>query len=164
MSTNLLTKIKGVFDRLIAYAIKRKEIIIYLIVGAMTTVISLASYAVFAKLFGIVIKEKLVRVVVSKVLSWIVAVTFAFIANKLWVFESKSFKTAVVLKEAGTFFVSRIATGCLEWFGLPLLIVAGVDQKIFGIEGMVANLIVSVLVIVLNYVFSKLFVFKKKEN
>ncbi len=141
-----------------------REIVVYLVVGVLTTVISWVSYALFEMLLSGVIESSVILASVANVLSWIIAVAFAFITNKLWVFESKSFKASLVFKEAGAFVVSRLATGCLEWFGLPLLMLIGFNQAIFGIEGMVAKVLISVLVIILNYVFSKLFVFKKKEK
>ena len=141
-----------------------KEIVVYLFVGGLTTVISWVSYALFEMLFSGVIANSVMLASVANVLSWIIAVAFAFITNKLWVFESKSFKAGVVLKEAGTFVASRVATCCLEWFGLPLVMLIGFDQALFGIEGMVAKVLISVIVVILNYVFSKLFVFKKKEK
>ncbi|MBQ2387462.1 MAG: GtrA family protein, partial [Clostridia bacterium] len=112
-----------------------KEIVVYLFVGGLTTVISWVSYALFEMLFSGVIANSVMLASVANVLSWIIAVAFAFITNKLWVFESKSFKAGVVLKEAGTFVASRLATGCLEWFGLPLVMLIGFDQALFGIEG-----------------------------
>lgn len=135
----------------------------YLIFGVLTTVVSWGSYAVFEILFGTFISNSIVLSAVANVLSWIVAVLFAYITNKLWVFESKSFKGNVVFKELATFVTSRLATGVLEWVGVPLLMVIGLNQSILGIEGMVAKIVISVLVVILNYILSKLFVFKDKK-
>ena len=151
-----MKKIKDLF-------VKYKEIIMYLIFGVLTTVVSWGSYALFEILFGAFIGNSIVLSAVANVLSWIVAVLFAYITNKLWVFESKSFKGNVLIKELIAFVGARLATGVFEWVGVPLLMIMGLDQSILGIEGMVAKVIVSVVVVILNYVLSKLFVFKKKK-
>ncbi len=151
-----MKKLKGLF-------LKYKEIIMYLIFGVLTTLVSWGSYALFEIIFGTIIANSIVLSSVANVLSWICAVLFAFITNKLWVFESKSFKSDVIFKEMATFVGSRLATGVLEWVGVPLLMLIGLNQSIFGIEGMVAKVVVSVVVVILNYVLSKLFVFKNKK-
>ena len=89
---------------------------------------------------------------------------FAFVTNKIWVFESKSWKPSVAFKELWLFVTARLITGVLEWVGVPLLVAWGLDQKMFGVKGFVAKIIVSVIVIILNYVFSKLIIFKKKDK
>ncbi len=145
---------------------KFHEFIMYMIFGAATTIVSFGSYAIFETVvphisfFGITIAHT----TSANVLSWICAVLFAFVTNKLWVFESKSWRPSVAVKELGLFVSSRLATGVIEWVGLPLLINIGVDQVIFGVEGMLAKILVSVIVILLNYVFSKLFIFKRKKT
>jgi len=135
----------------------------YLIFGVLTTVVSWGSYAAFEMAFSTFISNNIVLSAVANVLSWIVAVLFAYITNKLWVFESKSFKAKVLYKELAAFVGSRLVTGVLEWAGVPLLMLIGLDQSIFGIEGMLAKVLVSVVVVILNYVLSKLLVFKKKK-
>ncbi len=151
-----MEKLKGLF-------LKYKEIIMYLIFGVLTTLVSWGSYALFEIIFGTFIRGSIVLSSVANVLSWIVAVLFAFITNKLWVFESKSFNSNVLIKELTTFVGSRLATGVLEWVGVPLLMLIGLNQSIFGIEGMLAKVVVSVIVVILNYILSKLFVFKNKK-
>lgn len=145
---------------------KFHEIIMYLIFGVLTTVVSWLTYALFTKVipvvsfWGITIENT----TTANVLSWICAVVFAYVTNKIWVFESKSWRPSVAFKEFVMFVSSRLLTGVLEWVGLPLLIKLGIDQTILGIEGMWAKIIVSVLVVILNYVFSKLFIFKNKKE
>lgn len=143
--------------------LKYKEVILYLVFGVLTTIVSWGSYALFEMSLGTFITDTIILSSVANVLSWIVAVLFAFITNKLWVFESKSFKGIVVIKELGAFVGSRLLTGVLEWVGVPLLMLIGLDQDIFGIEGMLAKVLISVIVVILNYVLSKLLVFRKKK-
>ncbi len=146
--------------------VKYKEIIMYLIFGVATTVVSWVSYAVFTKLIptvtflGITVENT----TTANVLSWICAVLFAFVTNKIWVFDSKSWRVSVAIKELGLFVVSRLISGVIEIGGVPLLIWLGIDQTIFNIEGMVAKILISVIVVILNYVFSKLFIFKNKKK
>lgn len=145
---------------------KFHEIIMYLIFGIGTTVVSWATFAIFTKivptftLLGITVDHT----TSANVLSWICAVVFAYITNKLWVFDSKSWKPSVAFKEFWLFVSSRLLTGIIEWVGLPILMAIGFDQSILGIEGMVAKILVSVIVVILNYVLSKLFIFKRKKT
>ncbi|MCH5190305.1 MAG: GtrA family protein [Oscillospiraceae bacterium] len=142
--------------------IKYKEIILYIVFGVLTTAVSFVSYAVCTKL--IKLQNEIAGIAVANVISWVCAVLFAFVTNKIWVFESKARDVKTILNELWKFVASRLFTGALEWFGVPLLVYLGLNQTIFGIEGMLSKLIVSVAVVILNYVFSKIFVFKKKKT
>lgn len=144
------------------------EVIAYIFWGSMTTMVSWVSYSLFTLLlkqyqstFRILGMEFSVVVFVANVLSWICAVSFAFVTNKMWVFKSRSWKGAVVYPELGKFLAARLATGIIEIVGVPLLVGCGLDQTIFGIEGLMAKVAVSALVLVLNYIFSKLLIFRK---
>ena len=124
---------------------KYKEIINYLIFGGLTTLISIVTYALFAKVFNI-------DYLISNVLSWIIAVLFAYITNKIFVFESKSKKN---IKEITSFFFFRIVSLLIE------MIILYIFVDMFHIDDLVTKIIAQVIVIVANYVFSKVFVFKK---
>lgn len=150
---------------------KHREGIAYLFFGGLSTVVSWGSYAVFALLFSALDYtvtlfgfQVSMMVLLSNILSWVCAVVFAFVTNKLWVFESKSWDAAVFLPEAGKFLSARIITGILEIVAVPLLVSLGMNQTIFGIKGIVAKIVVSIVVVLLNYVFSKLFIFKQDET
>ena len=84
---------------------KYKEVINYLIFGVLTTVVSLATK--YLLLFTILDAENGVQLQIAVIISWIVACTFAYITNRIWVFESKSKE---VIKEAIKFYASRLAT------------------------------------------------------
>lgn len=131
-----------------------KEAIDYLFWGGMTTVVSWGSYSLFV-LLG-------TGVFWGNVLSWVCAVLFAFVTNKLWVFNSKSWEGSVLFPELTKFLSSRVATGIFEMIAVPALVAIGLNQTIFGIDGMVSKVLVSVIVVILNYILSKLFVFKAK--
>ena len=144
-------------DRIKELYLKYKEIVNYLIFGAATTFVSWATYALFVGAMHMAVMP-------GKVLSWVVAVTFAFVTNKLWVFESKSWVWPGWLKEAASFYAGRIFSGVVEIGGLALLMKLGMDQTLFGIEGFVANMVITVVVIILNYFISKFWVFRKKAK
>ncbi|MBR0414864.1 MAG: GtrA family protein [Clostridia bacterium] len=142
------------------------ELIKYIIFGGLTTVVSLVSF----KLFDFLLGEKLY--LVSNIISWVLAVAFAFVTNKLWVFRSKSWQSKVVLKEALGFAGARLFSLGVEEVGLWLLIsVLGMGQMqawvLFGftINGnLIAKVIMQVIVVIMNYVFSKFIIFKKKKE
>lgn len=142
---------------------KHKEITDYLFWGVMTTLVSWGSYAAFSLLAGAVSDDPVLVTGAANVLSIACAIAFAYVTNKLWVFGSKSWSRAVVLPELAKFLSSRAVTAVVEMAGVPALVALGMDGTILGIEGMAAKALVSVVVVILNYVFSKLFVFKKQE-
>ncbi len=157
---------------------KYKEIIMYLIFGVATTVVNWVCYAliepplsramhgdqVVFSLWGITLTMSTLAIFIANVIAWIVAVIFAFVTNKLWVFESKSWKLSLVMKEFWLFILARLITGVIEWVGVPLVVALGVNQVIFGVEGMLAKILVSIIVVILNYVFSKLIIFRKNKS
>ena len=136
---------------------KHKEIINYLLFGGMTTVVSWGTYSLFVKAIGM-------SVGVGNILSWICAVLFAFVTNKLFVFESKTWQPATALREFVSFIGARLATGVIEWFGVPFFSTHGLTHPLFGVKGLLAKIVVSIVVIILNYLFSKFLVFFKKDK
>lgn len=141
---------------------KYKEIILYIIFGVLTTVVSFVSYGILTKLIHL--QSEIAGIAVANVISWICAVLFAFVTNKIWVFESRTGELKAVLSEFWKFVAARLLTGALEWFGVPLMVYIGLNQTVFGVKGMLSKLTVSVAVVILNYVFSKIFVFRKKKS
>ena len=133
---------------------KYREIIMYLIFGVLTTLVSLLSYSLFVSLLSLSITE-------ASALSWVISVTFAFVTNKLFVFLSRSREKKTVLKELVSFFLARGISGIVEIFLPEILFKIGLDFALFGVKGMLAKIIVNIIVIILNYIFSKLWVFKK---
>ncbi len=135
------------------YLEKYRELIVYFIVGCLTTLVNWVVYAAGVEVFHL-------RISIANGIAWVVAVAFAYITNKIWVFQSRQWNVSFVLREAGLFVSARILTGILEIAGVPLLVKAGLDQSLFGVRGMWAKVIVNVAVLILNYVFSKLVVFR----
>lgn len=145
--------------------IKYKELIIYAVFGVCTTLVNFAAY----KIFNVILGEK--YYLVSNIVAWFISVVFAYITNKLFVFESKSWEIKLVAKEVSSFFAARIFSFVIEEAGLFLLVdilnMKEMAMKIFGfiISGnMIAKVLLAVIVVVLNYFFSKLIVFKNKES
>ena len=134
-----------------------EEIINYLIVGILTTVVSLI--VKWGLLFTILDAKNAFQLQVAVVISWIIAVTFAYITNRIYVFKSKSKN---ILKEVISFFGARLITLGIEmvvmWFFVTLL---KLNSDIWVLIWTVAA---QVIVIILNYIFSKLFVFKSKKS
>ncbi len=125
------------------------DIVSYLFFGVLTT---LVNYAVYLPLYNIA----QLSATVSNVLAWVVAVAFAFLTNKPWVFGSRDWSLGVLLPELGKFVVCRIGSGLSE----TAILFLAVD--LLAWNGNLWKLITSVLVVILNYVGSKLLVFKKK--
>ena len=130
---------------------KYKFIILYGIFGVLTTIINIVIYALCYDMFNI-------SNVVSNIIAWILSVLFAFITNKIWVFESKCFDYKIFIKELWNFIVCRLATGALD---LGIMYV-GVD--LLKGPALILKIASNIIVIILNYVMSKLFVFKKSSN
>ena len=146
---------------------KYKELIIYVVFGAATTLVNLITFKAFNMLLG----EELY--LVSNVIAWFVSVVFAYITNKIWVFESRSWNTKVLVKEITSFFAARVFSFGVEELGLFVFVDLLSFDKIeltipfVGIKfggHMIAKIALAVIVVVLNYFFSKLFIFKKKDD
>ena len=135
-----------------------RETITYLIFGVLTTVLNWILFWLGTKLFG----DRYALLI--NVFCFVAAASFAYVTNKLFVFESKSWAPAVLRHEIPSFFGARIFSFFLEeaglWFAQYIL---HADRAlILGVDGlMIAKVLLSVLVVVLNYIFSKLFIFKK---
>ena len=136
---------------------KNPEIWNYLIVGFLTTVVSLAIK--WSLLFTILDAKNALQVQIAVIISWIGAVAFAYVTNRIFVFKSKSKN---YIKEIRDFVISRIATLLMEmsimWFFVTLLKLNS-DNWV-----LVFTIICQIVVTVFNYIFSKLFVFKSKKN
>lgn len=132
---------------------KYKEIIMYLIFGVLTTVISLIVY--YTITYTILNPNNSIYLQIANILSWIAGVLFAYFTNRKYVFESKNKNK---LKEFASFVGSRVTTLILD------MLIMGVGVSLLHGNDKILKLISQVLVIVGNYVLSKLIVFKKKNN
>ena len=125
------------------------EIFSYLVFGVMTTVVNYLVYLPLYNLLGM-------SASLSNAIAWVVAVAFAYLTNKPFVFKSHDWSMKTVVPELTKFVGCRIGSGALE----TLILLLTVD--ILGWNGNVWKLVTSVLVVVLNYIGSKMLVFKKK--
>lgn len=166
------TENKDIFDRIMGRGFlktfepfykKNKEILLYLFFGGLTTVVGLIFFILPLKLFDfkdITIGSRTIdtNTQVANIISWICAVTFAYITNRIWVFENKAHTAGGVVRECLSFYSGRLLTLLIENLLLNLC-VETLDWK-----PIISKVIVSIITIILNYIISKLFVFKKQKQ
>lgn len=142
-------------EKIKALCVKYREILVYLIVGGLTTVVSYTCKVLWNVIFyaGATHPTSAQNLVLS-IVSWVSGVAFAYPTNRKWVFQSKS---PEILKEAAGFVSSRIATFILDIVVMQLLV------NVLGMNVYIATLVSMVLVTVGNYLLSKFLVFKKKS-
>lgn len=141
-----------------------KEAILYLFFGGLTTLVDLVVHFLLDKPLG---KD---LYYVSATIAWVAAVAFAFVVNKLWVFESKSWEKRIARRELVEFVSARVFSLLVELAGMSLMIeILGMKSREYSFAGYVlagsdvAKLVMQVVVVILNYFFSKLVIFKKKK-
>ncbi len=131
---------------------KYKEIVLYFIFGVLTTLVNFAVYTAMAWVLN---DNKLI--LISNFVAWVVAVIFAFVVNKWFVFESKTTEKKAVMKELAGFLSARLLS-----LGAESLIL-GIFVSVMGLNELVFKLITQIIVLVMNYIFSKLIIFKNKK-
>ena len=129
---------------------KYKEVVMYLIYGVLTTVFSLAVYWIVS--ITILNPEDAIQLQIANIISWIAGVSFAYVTNRKYVFESKNKNK---LKELSSFVGARIVTLLFD------MIIMGVGVSLLHFNDKIMKIVSQFVVIVSNYIFSKLFVFKK---
>ncbi len=140
-------------DRIKELYVKNREIVNYLVVGVLTTIVALAVY--YLCVFTFLDPQDPLQLQAANVISWIAGVNFAYVTNRKYVFESKD---PHILKEMISFYAARLVTLGMDMGTMFLMVtVAGINDKF-------AKLVAQFLVIVFNYVFSKLLVFRGQKN
>jgi len=129
-----------------------RETIAYLIVGMCTSVVSIGTYWLYTRVFGITNEH------VAKFLSMFAAMAFAFYPNKVWVFQSRGKSGRELIHEIWTFFTTRAFAVALEQ-GLFFALV-----EFTPMHDMIANAISMAVIVVVNYLFAKFFIFKKNRE
>ena len=129
---------------------KYKDILLYGIFGVLTTVVNIVTYWVAAHPLGL-------SVMVSTVIAWIAAVLFAYVTNRKWVFHSQAEGTKEIVQEIVSFFTCRLATGVVDWTCMFIFV------DLLHFNDVIIKAAANVLVIILNYVASKLVIFKKRK-
>ena len=124
-----------------------RETVSYVIVGLLTTAVNLVSFDIICNKWG-------VNHLIANVIAWVLAVTFAYITNNLIVFRSGIAETTKELQKIIKFFSARLVTLGLEEVGLLIFVTW------LHFPNMIVKLVLGVLVIIVNYILSKLFIFK----
>lgn len=154
---NNIRREKDIFDKIIelpglrifqSFYKKYKEILLYLFFGGLTMIVSIVSYAICNLVFGI-------DVLVANIISWLLAVMFSFYTNRIWVFQASTNSISGFLKQMVSFYSGRVVTLIIEEIILFIFI------TYLQYNSMVVKIIAQVVVVILNYVISKLWVFKK---
>ena len=129
---------------------RNREIISYLIIGVLTTIVSLISYYLLT--ITILSPNNPLELTIANIISWIISVLFAYITNRKYVFQSKDKN---ILKEASKFTISRVTTLLID------ILLMFIFVSILHFNDKIIKLLVQIIIIILNYIFSKLLVFKK---
>lgn len=147
---------KDIFDKIMGLPVlnifepfykKNKEMLLYLFFGGLSFIVSVATYA----LFNVPMK---MDALIANVLSWIITVMFAFLTNRVWVFASPTDNIKDFMKQMLSFYSGRIITLVIEEAILLVFI------NMLGFGSLLVKIVAQVVVILLNYVISKLFIFK----
>lgn len=128
-----------------------KEIVAYLVFGVLTTLVNIVVYWLCAHPLGI-------KTVPSSVIAWIASVLFAYVTNRIWVFHSETTGKSGIIREVVYFFACRLATGVVDWVFMYVTV------DLFGFNDVIMKIIANVVVVILNYIASKLLIFRKKAN
>ena len=128
-----------------------KHIVLYFVFGVLTTVVNLISFYIFAEILQI-------ETIPATIWAWVVAVAFAFITNRLYVFESTAKTHAAILREAILFFIARLVTLGIEVFIMWLSV------DICGQNKLIWKVICNIIVIIVNYTLSKAVVFSSSRT
>ncbi len=154
----MIDKIQGICK-------KYREIILYGIFGVITTIANFLVFFVTSKFFG---EEWFL---LNNALAWVAGVIVAFVTNKLYVFNSKTWSPKIALKEFFEFVVARLLSFVFEEFGMWLFIsVLQLGEKSLSIFSLIISgqiivkFFLSVVVVILNYFFSKFIIFKNNKK
>lgn len=129
---------------------KHRETILYLFFGAFTTLVNIVSYLFFTRVI-------LFNFMVANALAWILAVLFAYVTNKFFVFESKRIEIRFVFKEFLSFVSFRLLSGVVEMLIMYVMI------DLLFVNDVIVKVFTNIIIIVLNYLFSKMIIFKNKK-
>ena len=148
----MINLVEGIIEKEnhISWYNKIKEILWYGFFGVLTTLVNIISFYLLDKTG--------MNVYLNNFIAWFLSVLFAFVTNKLFVFNSKSLDKKVIIKEVVSFFFFRILSLGIDMAGMYICI------SMMNMNRMISKVLMNVIVIVANYIFSKIFIFKKKET
>ncbi|MDT3765065.1 GtrA family protein [Priestia filamentosa] len=130
---------------------RTKEMISYLVFGVLTTVVNIVLYILLTKGFSVDYRW-------ATTFAWIISVLFAFVTNKLYVFKSKTLTTSIIFRELLSFFFFRGLSYVLD---LAIMIIC---VSWLSVDDIIAKILANIVVILVNYIASKYFIFKNKEE
>lgn len=130
---------------------KYKETILYLFFGVLSTIVNIGTYFICTRALNL-------NFLISNWVAWIAAVLFAYITNKFFVFESKITELKFIIKEFTSFVSCRILSGVTE-MGIMYVMI-----DIMSINDFVVKIITNIVVVILNFIFSKLIIFKNQSE
>lgn len=128
--------------------IKYRETILYLVFGVLSTIVNIVTYLFATRTLNL-------GFLLSNWIAWITAVIFAYITNKFFVFESTKRDIRFIVKEFGAFISCRIVSGVIEMIIMFIMI------NLLLIDDFIVKLVTNVVVMILNFLFSKLFIFDR---
>lgn len=128
---------------------KYKDVTAYLFFGVCTTLVNIAVYWICAHSLNIGIMP-------STIIAWVTAVLFAYLTNRKWVFHSEAYSSKEILREILAFFSCRITTGVIDWLMMYIFV------DCLHINDVFIKAVANIIVIVLNYIASKLLIFQKR--
>lgn len=130
---------------------KYKDVIPYLFFGVCTTLVNVIVYWLCAHPLKL-------GTMPSTIIAWILAVLFAYVTNRKWVFHSEATGSREVTKEIASFFGCRLATGIIDWLCMFVFV------QVLDWNDVIVKFAANVLAIILNYVASKLIIFRKRKD
>ena len=143
---------------MIEFLKKHKSVILYIFFGGMTTVVDCSVSFLLYYLWGDAIEATPWLIHGANVIAWVAAVAFAYVTNRIWVFESKRKGFLPIVGEIGAFAGGRVLTLLLQEALMAIFFTW------LGINEYVVKIVAAVLVVILNYFISKLLVFRKKKD
>ena len=125
------------------------DVIPYLFFGVCTTLVNVVVYWICAHPLNL-------GTMVSTIIAWILAVLFAYVTNRKWVFHSEAHGINEISKEMASFFGCRFATGVVDWLCMFVFV------ELLNLNDVVIKVVANIIVVVLNYIASKLIIFRRK--
>ena len=144
ISKSKILKITRIFNSKIIN--EKRDMVLYIIFGVFTTLVNIISYLLFAKIFGI-------NNLLSNIMAWFFSIVFAYITNRILVFESKNEK---ILHEFALFVTGRGLSGILDSFLFYISVV------VLMLNDVTSKIVINIIVIIINYILSKEIIFKEK--
>lgn len=130
---------------------KKREIFYYIVFGILTTLVNIVSYYIFTKILNIDYR-------ISTTIAWFFSIVFAYFTNKVFVFKSREMDILTLTKEFSLFIFYRVLSYLMD-LGLMVFLV-----EWFNVNDLIAKIFSNILVVILNYIFSRYFIFRSSKK